>query len=270
MTDVLKNKRKTFIFVFLAIALVLATWYKLKIQGITMTEDISADASFEEVLICENTDVDHVHSTECYEKVAIVSSDKQNSQDETEKQSEQIAETDINNLNITEDLEELKKNENTNTEEQLEQKNKTDVQKNVAPEIVNEEQNNVSVYSVMGENNIEAFKEPTSSTSQITVKYEVNISTTTNGNLNSKYIFNGTLPSVGESGQSTYSITISANNGTIIEEISNDRVKLYDSKNNKGVSKDQIILVFDGWIVNGNRNTIVRPGIDNNIIYYYD
>lgn len=261
MTDVLKNKRKTFIFVFLAIALVLATWYKLKIQGITMTEDISADVSYEEVLICENTDVDHVHSTECYEKVAVVSSDEQSAQAETEKQSEQIAETDINNLNITEDLEELKKDENTNTEKQLEQKNKTDVQKNVAPEIVNEEKNNVSVYSVMGENNIEAFKAPTS---QITVKYEVNISTTTNGNLDSKYIFNGTLPSVGESGQSTYSITISANNGTIIEEISNDRVKLYDSKNNNGVSKDQIILVFNGWIVNGNRNRIVQPNTELN------
>ena len=41
MTDVLKDKRKTFLFVFLAIALVLATWYKLKIQGITMTDDVS-------------------------------------------------------------------------------------------------------------------------------------------------------------------------------------------------------------------------------------
>ena len=73
MTDVLKDKRKTFLFVFLAIALVLATWYKLKIQGITMTEDVS----YEEVLICENTDETHVHSAECYEKVAVTSSDKQ-------------------------------------------------------------------------------------------------------------------------------------------------------------------------------------------------
>ena len=60
MTDVLKYKRKTFLFVFLAIALVLATWYKLKVQGITLTEDIS----YEEVLICENAEETHVHSAD--------------------------------------------------------------------------------------------------------------------------------------------------------------------------------------------------------------
>ena len=34
MTDKIRNKSKTILFVFLAILLVSATWYKLKIQGI--------------------------------------------------------------------------------------------------------------------------------------------------------------------------------------------------------------------------------------------
>ena len=73
MTDKIRNKSKTILFVFLAILLVLATWYKLKIQGITMAEDVF----YEEVLICDNTEESHVHSEECYEKVAVTSSDKQ-------------------------------------------------------------------------------------------------------------------------------------------------------------------------------------------------
>lgn len=107
MTDVLKDKRKTFLFVFLAIALVLATWYKLKIQGITMTEDVS----YKEVLICENTDETHVHSAECYEKVAVTSSDKQ---DEINQSEEQIQDT-----------------TDTNLEESEEQNKETDLQENI-------------------------------------------------------------------------------------------------------------------------------------------
>jgi len=43
MIKALKNKRKTLLFVFLAITLVLATWYKLKIQGITLTEETNTE-----------------------------------------------------------------------------------------------------------------------------------------------------------------------------------------------------------------------------------
>ena len=107
MTDVLKDKRKTFLFVFLAIALVLATWYKLKIQGITMTDDVS----YEEVLICENTDETHVHSAECYEKVAVTSSDKQKEINQSEEQ--------------------IQNTTDTNLEESEEQNNKTDSQENI-------------------------------------------------------------------------------------------------------------------------------------------
>lgn len=122
MTDVLKDKRKTFLFVFLAIALVLATWYKLKIQGITMTEDVS----YEEVLICENTDETHVHSAECYEKVAVTSSDKQ---DEINQSEEQIQNTTDTNLEESEEQKENEQDENVN--QQLEQNNETDSQENI-------------------------------------------------------------------------------------------------------------------------------------------
>lgn len=122
MTDVLKDKRKTFLFVFLAIALVLATWYKLKIQGITMTDDVS----YEEVLICENTDETHVHSAECYEKVAVTSSDKQ---DEINQSEEQIQNTTDTNLEESEEQKENEQDENVN--QQLEQNNETDSQENI-------------------------------------------------------------------------------------------------------------------------------------------
>ncbi len=122
MTDVLKDKRKTFLFVFLAIALVLATWYKLKIQGITMTEDVS----YEEVLICENTDETHVHSAECYEKVAVTSSDKQKEINQSE---EQIQDTTDTNLEESEEQKENEQDENVN--QQLEQNNETDSQENI-------------------------------------------------------------------------------------------------------------------------------------------
>lgn len=82
MTDILKNRRKTFLFVFLAIILVLATWYKLKVQGITMTEDVS----YEQVLVCKNADENHVHSAECYEKVAVVNPNEQENVVQEEKQ----------------------------------------------------------------------------------------------------------------------------------------------------------------------------------------
>lgn len=106
MTDVLKYKRKTFLFVFLAIALVLATWYKLKIQGITLTEDIS----YEEVLICENAEETHMHLAECYELVAVTSSDKQNEIDNTTED-----QTTENNLDKN-----AQKEEKTNSQEILE------------------------------------------------------------------------------------------------------------------------------------------------------
>ena len=81
MTDILKNKRKTVLFVVLAIILVLATWYKLKVQGITMTED----ASYEQVLVCKNSDVNHVHSAECYEKVAVTNQNEKENVVQEEK-----------------------------------------------------------------------------------------------------------------------------------------------------------------------------------------
>ena len=81
MTDILKNKRKTVLFVFLAIILVLATWYKLKVRGITMTED----ASYEQVLVCKNSDVNHVHSAECYEKVAVTNQNEKENVVQEEK-----------------------------------------------------------------------------------------------------------------------------------------------------------------------------------------
>lgn len=129
MTDVLKYKRKTFLFVFLAIALVLATWYKLKVQGITLTEDIS----YEEVLICENAEETHVHSADCYEKVAVLSSDKQNEiNNTTENQISNTTDTksdetsqETNSQEISKDSEEtktqiLEDNKQVETQENLE------------------------------------------------------------------------------------------------------------------------------------------------------
>ena len=117
MTDVLKYKRKTFLFVFLAIALVLATWYKLKIQGITLTEDIS----YEEVLICESADEAHVHSSECYKKVAVISSDNQNEINNTMENK---------TLNTTETIKSKnsQKKEEANLEETTENNKETNLQ----------------------------------------------------------------------------------------------------------------------------------------------
>ena len=137
MTDVLKDKRKTFLFVFLAIALVLATWYKLKIQGITMTEDVS----YEEVLICENTDETHVHSAECYEKVAVTSSDKQKEINQSE---EQIQDT-----------------TDTNLEESEEQNNETDSQENIPEDTgqkeIAEDMDSSDVMTAKDEDSIDAM-----------------------------------------------------------------------------------------------------------------
>ena len=125
MTDVLKNRRKMFLFVFLAIALVLATWYKLKIQGITMTEDVS----YKEVLICNNTDEDHVHSAECYEKVAVMSSDKLEEISQEEKKEQEEITTDVN----LEEQQEKEQNKN------LEQADETNLQENIPEKLEQEE-----------------------------------------------------------------------------------------------------------------------------------
>ena len=128
MTDVLKYKRKTFLFVFLAIALVLATWYKLKIQGITLTDDIS----YEEVLICENAEETHVHAAECYEKVAVTNSDKQNEiNTTTENQTLNTADT-SSNENSQKQEELAENNEKTlNSQEISEDNEKIDSLKNL-------------------------------------------------------------------------------------------------------------------------------------------
>ena len=61
MTNVL-NGKKRIILAILAIILVLLTWYSLKVKGITLTAEETTDL----VLLCENTDEDHVHTDECY------------------------------------------------------------------------------------------------------------------------------------------------------------------------------------------------------------
>lgn len=135
--DKLKDKRKTFLFVFLAIALVLATWYKLKIQGITMTEDIS----YEEVLICEKTEETHVHLPECYEKIAVISSEKQQEKETADPETETELETDIN----LEEADNIDSSDNTSDafkSEELEenlQEEQTDSQENLQYEEKQEE-----------------------------------------------------------------------------------------------------------------------------------
>lgn len=125
MTDVLKNRRKTFLFLFLAIALVLATWYKLKIQGITMTEDVS----YEEVLICDNTEESHVHSAECYEKVAVTSSDKHEEINQEEKEEQNENTTDTN----------LEEQQESEQDKLLEQTDETNLQENIPENLEQEE-----------------------------------------------------------------------------------------------------------------------------------
>lgn len=171
MTDVLKNKRKTFLFVFLAIALVLTTWYKLKIQGITMTEDISEEVSYEEVLICENTDINHVHSTECYEKVAVVSSDGQSDKDETNKKT-------TDNLDESENSEELNDEQEKISEETIEQQEITrNMNSNGVVANNTSSVNSVDTYALGGNNDIStlALDNVTQSTSNNAVNVYVNI-----------------------------------------------------------------------------------------------
>ena len=85
MNNVLGNNTKAkVLFVVLAILLTLATWYKLKVQGITMTS--SAEVQYETILACECKDEEHVHTEDCYKVIAIekISDEKQGKEENKE------------------------------------------------------------------------------------------------------------------------------------------------------------------------------------------
>ncbi len=70
MNNVLgSNTKVKVIFTIISIGLILTTWYKLKVQGITRSAN--SDVEYQTVLTCENTEKDHVHTDECYELVEI-------------------------------------------------------------------------------------------------------------------------------------------------------------------------------------------------------
>ena len=137
MTDKIRNKSKTILFVFFSILLVLATWYKLKIQGITMAEDVF----YEEVLICDNTEESHVHSEECYEKVAVTSSDKQEKANQIKKDVQNttdsnLEEQQVQNATVPNSEEQQDKNEQKHD---LEKNNETNSQENTLEDMEQKE-----------------------------------------------------------------------------------------------------------------------------------
>ena len=137
MTDKIRNKSKTILFVFLAILLVLATWYKLKIQGITMTEDVF----YEEVLICDNTEENHVHSEECYEKVAVTSSDKQKKANQIKENVQNTTDSELEEQQVQNTTEPNSKEQQDKTEQKqdLEQSNETNSQENTLEDMEQKE-----------------------------------------------------------------------------------------------------------------------------------
>ena len=77
MSKRLDNSTKAkILFVLLSVVLILITWYKLKVQGITMTED-PQEPTYQALLICNNTDENHVHTDECYEQVEVEANEVQ-------------------------------------------------------------------------------------------------------------------------------------------------------------------------------------------------
>lgn len=137
MTDKIRNKSKTILFVFFSILLVLATWYKLKIQGITMAEDVF----YEEVLICDNTEESHVHSEECYEKVAVTSSDKQEKANQIKKDVQNTTDSNLEEQqvqNATEPNSEEQQDKNEQKHD-LEKNNETNSQENTLEDMEQKE-----------------------------------------------------------------------------------------------------------------------------------
>lgn len=77
MSKRLDNSTKAkILFVLLSVVLILITWYKLKVQGITMTEE-PEEPTYQALLICNNTDENHVHTDECYEQVEVEANEVQ-------------------------------------------------------------------------------------------------------------------------------------------------------------------------------------------------
>lgn len=128
MNNVLGNNKKAkILFIVLAILLTLATWYKLKVQGITMTS--SAEVQYETILACECKDEEHVHTEDCYKVIAIEKiSDEKESKEENKETI--VAKTDDNEEKVVAvEEEKTEKSEKTTSN-----KEKTTSQKEVLDE----------------------------------------------------------------------------------------------------------------------------------------
>jgi len=93
-------------------------------------------------------------------------------------------------------------------------------------------------------------------TEQIKIIYTVDLSTTATG-LSSDYLYDDTaVPTV--QGKNTYTKTITYNNSTTLEKLSDEYVTPYDSVTEKDTG-DRKLLKFTGWKVN-NTSTILAAG----------
>ena len=133
MNNVLGNNTKAkVLFVVLAILLTLATWYKLKVQGITMTA--SAEIQYETILACEKKDEEHVHTEDCYKVIAIekISDEKEIKNEEnkedvavkTDDNKEKVSVVEENKSEKTTTQPEQAKTENKDVEEKIEKSEK--------------------------------------------------------------------------------------------------------------------------------------------------
>ncbi|MBR2587749.1 MAG: hypothetical protein IKD77_00905 [Bacilli bacterium] len=166
MNNVLgSNTKAKVIFAIISIGLILTTWYKLKVRGITTTAD--SEVKYQTVLICENTSENHVHTDECYDVIEVKSLEEtpnvaideekamSNSENETDEDQEMLESSGTNSLDESEVI-----NGNTNAENQ---KSVSEEIEKEAVEVVEDEQKEVEDEKVEqvkdGQKNVEKVEE---------------------------------------------------------------------------------------------------------------
>ena len=123
MNNVLgSNTKAKVIFAIISIGLILTTWYKLKVQGITRSA--TSEVEYQRVLKCENTEENHIHTDECYDLVEIKSIEETqnveinekeeipNSENESNRNQEILENDEANDLNESENIDETTHAEN--------------------------------------------------------------------------------------------------------------------------------------------------------------
>lgn len=129
MNNLLGNNTKAkLLFIILAILLTLITWYKLRVQGITLIG--VSETKYETVLVCKNTEEEHIHTKECYERVLVENNEKDEQQEKEQQknQKEQQEKEKEQQNNQKEQQESKKEQQEKEQQEKEQQKNEKDKQ----------------------------------------------------------------------------------------------------------------------------------------------